>query len=101
MEPRRLSPARAEQRWLRPAATPSRRLSVDAEHTGGLYERTYSGHYYAIYDDSGVRLSSRSLWDQPVPELAVISQRTHWVGDGMNGQEWLNLIRRPPSMTSR
>jgi len=71
----------------------SQQLSIDAEHTGGLYERTYSGHYYAIYDDSGVRLSSRSLWDQPAPELPVISQRTHWVGDGMNGQEWLNLIR--------
>ena len=71
----------------------SQQLSVDAEHTGGLYERTYSGHYYAIYDDSGVRLSSRSLWDQPAPEWSVITQRSHWVGDGMNGQEWLNLSR--------
>ncbi len=71
----------------------SQQLSVDAEHTGGLYERTYSGHYYAIYDDSGVRLSSRSLWDQPAPELSVITQRSHWVGDGMNDQEWLNLSR--------
>ena len=39
---------------------------IDYDRLGSLYQRVYSGHYFAIHAD-GIDLHSRSLWDHPAP----------------------------------
>lgn len=62
---------------------------------GTLYQRVYSGHYYAIRGE-GVLLKSRSLWDKTPPVLNLHSgEQRDWTQPGINTgnrQElWLNL----------
>ncbi|MAQ99637.1 MAG: histidine kinase [Oceanospirillaceae bacterium] len=67
---------------------------LPASLNSGLYERVYSGHYYAISRAGQVLLSSRSLWDYPPPSPDVRSgSQRHWHDRGVNGQEWLNLAQ--------
>ena len=61
---------------------------LPASLNSGLYERVYSGHYYAISRAGQVLLSSRSLWDYPPPSPDVRSgSQRHWHDRGVNGQE--------------
>lgn len=75
------------------------RLQLDPTRVSDLYQRAYSGHYFAITTPSQV-IRSRSLWDidiapfrnqtdsrgAPTPTLA------HW--DGPKDQQWLSLELR-------
>ncbi len=62
---------------------------------GTLYQRVYSGHYYAIRGED-VLLKSRSLWDKMPPDLNLRGgEQRDWTQPGINtGNEqelWLNL----------
>ena len=62
---------------------------------GTVYQRVYSGHYYAIRGE-GVLLKSRSLWDKAAPVLNLdAGMRRDWTQPGINTgnqqEQWLNL----------
>jgi len=66
---------------------------VDESRLGALYQRVYSGHYFAIRDQQGTDLRSRSLWDKEPPAIQLASGR-HWQQPGIQGdrldEQWLS-----------
>ena len=68
---------------------------VDDSRLGTLYQRVYSGHYFAIRDQQGTDLRSRSLWDKEPPAIQLASGVTqHWQQPGIQGdqldEQWLS-----------
>ncbi|MAS24500.1 MAG: histidine kinase [Oceanospirillaceae bacterium] len=70
---------------------------IDYDRLGSLYQRVYSGHYFAIHAD-GIDLHSRSLWDHPAPDIHLgEGEARHWQQPGVdrgNHQEaWLSYAQ--------
>jgi len=68
---------------------------VDDSRLGTLYQRVYSGHYFAIRDQQGTDLRSRSLWDKEPPAIQLASGVVrHWQQPGIQGdqldEQWLS-----------
>lgn len=68
---------------------------VDDSRLGTLYQRVYSGHYFAIRDQQGADLRSRSLWDKEPPAIQLASGVVrHWQQPGIQGdqldEQWLS-----------
>ena len=68
---------------------------VDESRLGTLYQRVYSGHYFAIRDQQGTDLRSRSLWDKEPPAIQLASGIVlHWQQPGIQGdrldEQWLS-----------
>ncbi|PHS65212.1 MAG: histidine kinase [Thalassobium sp.] len=68
---------------------------VDDSRLGTLYQRVYSGHYFAIRDQQGTDLRSRSLWDKEPPVIHLGSGVVrHWQQPGIQGdqldEQWLS-----------
>jgi signal transduction histidine kinase len=68
---------------------------VDESRLGTLYQRVYSGHYFAIRDQQGTDLRSRSLWDKEPPAIQLTSGVVrHWQQPGIQGdrldEHWLS-----------
>lgn len=78
--------------------SPQGQWQVDDSRLGTLYQRVYSGHYFAIHDDSGTDLHSRSLWDiEPPAVTQATGTERHWKQTGIhNGEyteQWLSLAQ--------
>lgn len=68
---------------------------VDDSRLGTLYQRVYSGHYFAIRDQQSTDLRSRSLWDKEPPAIQLASGVVrHWQQPGIQGdrldEQWLS-----------
>lgn len=73
------------------------RWQVDEQRLGSLYQRVYSGHYYAVHGD-GTDLHSRSLWDHKVPDMQLPpGSSRYWqqagVNHGSHQETWLILAQ--------
>lgn len=69
---------------------------INTERLGGLFQRVYSGHYFAVYDGGDVVLVGRSLWDKEPPELFLpVGNRQVWIQPGIlhnrHREKWLSL----------
>jgi len=47
---------------------------LDADRIPSIYQRPFSGHYFQI-EVADIKLHSRSLWDETLPELAGVLER--------------------------
>lgn len=64
---------------------------LNSQRIDSIYHRPFSGHYFVIITD-GIRLRSRSLWDQDLPVPVVPSgERTLSHLSGPQGQKLLML----------
>ncbi|UZK04766.1 sensor histidine kinase [Venatoribacter cucullus] len=73
----------------------SGRWQLQEQRLGTVYQRVYSGHYYAVRNTDAL-LQSRSLWDKTPPVLNLSSgERRDWTQPGINTgnrqEMWLNL----------
>ena len=71
---------------------------LDDSHLGTLYQRVYSGHYFAIRDEHGTDLRSRSLWDKQAPVIPLtFGEQQKWQQLGIQGdqlaEQWLNWAK--------
>jgi len=71
---------------------------LDDSHLGTLYQRVYSGHYFAIRDEHGTDLRSRSLWDKQAPVITLtFGEQQKWQQLGIQGdqlaEQWLNWAK--------
>ena len=79
---------------------PDGRWQVNEQRLGSLFQRVYSGHYYAIHSADGQMQLSRSLWDRQPPdfdqhfELTPGQQRSWQQNGALGDQVWLNLARQ-------
>jgi len=79
-------------------------LQLDPTRLSDLYQRAYSGHYFAITTPDQL-IRSRSLWDidlapfRKPSENGALPTVVHW--DGPNQQEWLALELRVEKQQQR
>lgn len=75
---------------------PDGRWQINEQRLGGLFQRVYSGHYYAILSADGQMQVSRSLWDRQPPAFDLVQgEQRSWQQNGALGdQVWLNLARQ-------
>jgi signal transduction histidine kinase len=76
--------------------TPSGDWQLNQERLSGVFQRVYSGHYFAIIDQHNRIQRSRSLWDRPMPAIGDVSDTPiHWRQRYRGGEQqdelWLNL----------
>lgn len=69
---------------------------IDEAQLSGVFRRVYSGHYFAVYDQHGKVVRSRSLWDRDAAQIPPLQQGSrHWTASYQGGEQqaelWLNL----------
>ena len=70
---------------------------INYDRLGNLYQRVYSGHYFAIHGGD-TDLHSRSLWDHPAPDIRMQEgQSQHWqsagIERGSHQEAWLSYAQ--------
>ncbi len=71
---------------------------VDGNRLGTVYNRVYSGHYFALSDNAGTDIRSRSLWDKDIPLTSLRpGSETYWKQTGIDTgdvvEQWLSFAR--------